>query len=185
MEWPASIDLFLSYLAESSTLIAVVIPALLSFVFLYARKPGACAEREWQVFLLGTFVTIAVSFWRETEELLALHLLPGYPLILVLARAHHRPHPLRAYALCYLSLLCADLLCAWLYMGSRGRGWSADIYLGIGGAGAGDALFIVPPLCAITLALLDRAERSELGHQPLREAMLGCRDHGSKVGAKT
>lgn len=177
-------ETFWSYLAEPSTLIAVIGPFFISALLLVIhRKSLGGPYREAVV--LGTLVSILVAYWEKQDVVLSLHLLPGYPLVLVFLPRIYRPRPAVAYALCFFSMLTADLARVYWYAAAGGSDISDPPYLGIGGAGVLDALFLVPILCAIVVALFERAERSPNARLPLlavaraklqtlSETRLGC-----------
>jgi hypothetical protein len=158
---------FSSYLQQPATLRAVALPALVA-LWLW-RRSRRCGERQphAQAFILGTALSILFSVWVERGDELSLHMLPGYFVAIVFAPARYRPSAARVYALTFLSLLTADVICAAQYFFFQVGHLPADFFRGVGGAGFGDALFWVPAFAALYVHVLARIEAHPLAHTSL------------------
>jgi len=162
---PDSLRYLIEYLLEPSTWVAVLIPAAIAFELWRATAWQPGRQIALQQFLLGTTLSVVFSFWRETDGMIALYMLPGYSVVLFFASAASRPSPPRAYVLCFLSLLTADLWCAAKRAIELHGKLTADFYRGVGGAGLFDSLLIVPAATAICLAIYNRLTRSAPVHE--------------------
>lgn len=103
------------------------------------------------VFCLATAATF--SFAHASER--AIHILPFWSAFLLLYAqyfAAYKLRPLYVWAGSYLSLYIADAAAAFVHFSPRSELW----FLGIGGAGVLDTLFIIPLLTTACAAWLGR-----------------------------
>lgn len=143
-----SVEIALSYLKSLTTQYAVLLPAGLGACF-GLRALRLDHGRAW---LYTTAATVYTARWEFSEHTTQLFLLPWFFLYLAVSLYwRHAWHPAQAYLLTYLSLLSVDVVLA------LARAWQAkeplsQFYLGVGGAGVQDALFVMP-LCAALLVV--------------------------------
>jgi len=142
-----------SYLIAPETRLAVVIPGVASLAILgfYARQ-GKISHRLQLLWVLALGVSFYSARWEITEEVQRLYIYSAFSvacLLLLFVRIYVAPA--LVYALTFLALWWVDVahaLCRALECG-------ADVdrfYVGVGGAGAGDGLVLVPLLTAAAVA---------------------------------
>lgn len=161
----------IEFIEKPATRIAVLLPCLIALLFWWgAATKGVVFAKVWQL-LLGIAITMICSHWKETDDgLLSFHMLPGYALVAVLLPAAERPSSRLGYAFTFLSLLITDVAAAAVYTLQTSGQLTSNFYLGVGGAGHLDALFLLPLATAITLKLLAIAERCPQAHEPILKA---------------
>lgn len=160
---------FAEYLLRPSTLIAVVLPMCVGICWWTLTARFRLSRFEFDAFVLGTAISILCAVWRETDGVLSLHMLPGYALVLAVAPAAYRPDPSRAYLLTWASMFIADAVSAAKYFLLNTGEIHRTFYWGLGGAGVGDALFIVPIGTAAFVYAFTRLNREGWGHVSLLE----------------
>lgn len=141
------------YLHQPETRFAVVIPGLLSLGILgfYARS-GRVSDRLLILWLLALPISYCCARWEEEAGMATLYIYSAFSVacaLLVFKRFYLSPA--LAFALTFLSLFWVDVAQAFW------RALEHDIpleqfYIGIGGAGLRDALFVVPLLTGATVA---------------------------------
>ena len=155
---PTWLHALVAYLLEIPSLIAVVLPALLS-IALWSLVSRVVSLRELALpFLYGTSLSVTFSYWQEIDGVLTLHMLAGYFLLCVLLPRSDRPTWVHAYGLSFFSLLAADVWCAMQRDIAQFGYLRPEFYLGVGGAGFCDDLFILPIATAATLLVLGLIE---------------------------
>jgi hypothetical protein len=141
------------YLVAPETRLAVVIPGLASLAILkfYTRR-GRVSLRLQFMWLLALGISFCCARWEVTGEVQRLYIYSAFSvacLLLLFVRIYVAPA--LAYALTFLALWWVDVAHA-LY---RALEWGVDLdrfYVGVGGAGAGDGLVLVPLLTAAAIA---------------------------------
>lgn len=161
--------------------IAVGAPAVCWAVVLIAQGLGSRAVggppglRWWALATLATFVG---GRWHESADALSLHLV-SYVSLLYFLHAYRRtpPRPLEGGALAFFSLLICDIAHAALRLAIEPKGGlfnSAEWLVGVGGAGWGDGLLLLPVSTALVIAYARwrcRAEHSSRGSQAVRRSV--------------
>lgn len=130
----------LVWLSSPETWLSVVVPGVLSVLALFAHKPGL---RALLVLLAGTVLAVQTAELRYLDGALELHAdawTAGLLLFLAGARIWIMPAA-QAFALTWLSGIVVDF---WVMSGEHEYANSLRLPIGIGGAGAGDALFVEP-----------------------------------------
>jgi hypothetical protein len=155
----------LNYVSNPSVQLAVLLPGLISIAIYWAhRRAGKVSYRLQILWLIAVLLSFYFARWEQTEETQRLYIYSGFSImcfVLLFFRVYISPA--LAYALTFLSLwwvdithaLCQALLC------------QSDLerfYIGVGGAGLFDTLFVVPLLTAgvvaiVTAGLRRRGER--------------------------
>ena len=150
------------YLGRSSTLLAVLVPGALSLgiIAFYSHSKGI-SDRLKLLWMLALPISFCCARWENSEDMQQLYIYSAFSvvcLILLFKRLYISP-PL-AYALTFLSLWWVDVthaFCQFLECGGR----LDEFYLGVGGAGILDALFLVP----LVTALIVGYAKGRLKHQ--------------------
>lgn len=138
--------MLLPYLLETATLIAVIVPALIS---LWALCHSPLSASQWRTWLASTVIAVVTARWDLRAEVQQLFILPvifGW-----IALDLYRSIPWRssqAYAATFLSLWSVDMLHA-ANLNASGLMVSDAFYYGVGGAGWGDGLFLTPIAAAL------------------------------------
>jgi hypothetical protein len=140
----------LKYLASPSIQLAVLIPGLISVaIYWFYRRAGRVSYRLQILWFVALALTFYFARWEQTEDVQRLYMYSGFSvacLVLLFFRVYISPA--LAYALTFLSLwwvdithaLCQAVLCE----------WELDrFYVGVGGAGMLDTLFVVPLMTAV------------------------------------
>jgi hypothetical protein len=159
-----SVTTLVQWLHEPETRQAVIIPGLLSLVILafYARR-GRISDRLQLLWVLALPVSFYCARWQDGADgsgMGALYIYSAFSVacaLLLFMRVY--VSPALAFALTFLSLWLVDVthaLCRALECGVP----LDQFYLGVGGAGAQDALVLVPLLTAATVAYAARRIRS-------------------------
>jgi hypothetical protein len=134
------------YFSRPETWIAVILPGALSLLILW-RAPGRSA---WLTTVWAAMLPLSFAFavWQTSAEGGQLTIMSAFSIAVLfwLWRGYSMSPP-NAFALTFFGLLYVDLMHALLYARAEDLPLSVA-YLGVGGAGAGDALFIVPYLTA-------------------------------------
>src|SRR5262245_38747055 len=141
------------YLVAPETRLAVVIPGLASLAILgfYIRR-GRVSRRLQLLWFLALGVSFCCARWEVTGEVERLYIYSAFSvacLLLLFVRIYVAPA--LAYALTFLGLWLVDVGHALF----RELQWGVDLdrfYVGVGGAGAGDGLLLVPLLTAAAVA---------------------------------
>lgn len=141
------------YLFLPETRLAVIVPGLLSLAIVgfYARR-GRLSGRLQVLWLLALAVSFYCTRWDITPEFEQLYIYSAFSVacaLLVFNRINITPA--LAYALTFLALWWVDVasaLCRALECGVDVE----QFYRGVGGAGASDALVLVPLVTAFTVA---------------------------------
>lgn len=148
-----AIRTLVQYLVAPETWLAVVIPGLASLAILgfYARQ-GKISRRLQLLWLLTLGVSFYCARWEVTAEVERLYIFSAFSvacLLLLFRRVYVAPA--LVYALTFLALWWVDVAHALF----RALEYGADLqrfYVGVGGAGAGDGLVLVPLLTALAVA---------------------------------
>jgi len=149
------------YLVAPETRLAVVIPGVASLAILgfYARR-GRISQRLQLLWILALGVSFCCARWEVTADVQELYIYSAFSvacLLLLFRRIYVAPA--LVYALTFLALWWVDVahaLCRALVCGAD----MESFYVGIGGAGAGDGLVLVPLLTAAAVAYLARLIRA-------------------------
>jgi hypothetical protein len=147
------IALLVSYLHLPETRTAVILPGLASLAILafYARS-GRVSQRLQLLWILALPISYYCARWVVTPEYEQLYIYSAFSVVcaLLLFKRIYVP-PALAFALTFLSLWWVDV--------TRALCWALEcgmpidqFYLGVGGAGARDALVIMPLLTAAIVA---------------------------------
>jgi hypothetical protein len=142
-----------AYLHLPETRSAVIVPGLASLAILgfYARR-GRISHRLQLLWILALAISYYCARWIVTPELQQLYIYSAFSVVcaLLLFKRIYVP-PALAFALTFLSLWWVDVtraLCWALECGAP----IEQFYVGVGGAGMGDALVLVPLLTAASVA---------------------------------
>jgi len=163
----ASVRTLVQWLYLPETRLAVVIPGVLSLAILafYARR-GGISDRLQLVWVLALPVSFYCARWQDVSGMGgmggmgALYIYSAFSVacaLLLFKRIY--VSPALAFALTFLALWWVDVtraLCRALECGVP----LDQFYLGIGGAGAQDALVLVPLMTAATVAYAAHRIRS-------------------------
>jgi hypothetical protein len=145
----------LKYLSSPGIRLSVLLPGLLSVaIYWIYRRAGKVSYRLQALWFVALAVTFFFARWEQSEEVQRLYIYSGFS-IACLVMLYFRVYisPALAYALTFLSLwwvdithaLCQAVLC----------NWDLDrFYVGVGGAGMMDTLFVVPLLTAVSIAFV-------------------------------
>jgi len=137
------------YLLSPAGLIAVLIPGTASIVILamYARAHRISARLQL-LWIASLPIAIACSRWTHVGDLHQLCIFSAFSVasLLVLFKRMYIAPPL-IYAMTFMSLGTVDVAAAFSHALEYDLPLST-FYYGVGGAGVGDALFIVPLLTA-------------------------------------
>lgn len=141
------------YLVAPETRLAVVIPGVASLAILgYYARQGKVSHRLQLLWMLTLGVSFYCARWEITADVQRLYIYSAFSvacLLLLFIRIYVAPA--LVYALTFLALWWVDVahaLCRALECGS-----DVDrFYVGVGGAGAGDGLVLVPLLTAAAVA---------------------------------
>jgi len=142
-----------NYLSRPETHVAVLLPGIVSLavVAVYARA-GKLSRRLQLLWLLALGVSFYFARWELTAEVHQLYLYSAFSvacLVLLFKRVYIAPA--LAYALTFLSLWVVDVG----YALSKTLETDAPLwqfYVGIGGGGLRDALFLLPLLTGAAVA---------------------------------
>jgi hypothetical protein len=144
---------FVNYVLLPETSLAVLVPGLISLVILgFYVRAGKLSSRMQLLWVLAVAVSYYCARWELTAEVERLYIYSAFSVacVVLLFKRISVP-PALAYALTFLSLwwvdvthaLCRAIECdAPLY----------QFYVGVGGGGAGDALFLLPIMTAAVVA---------------------------------
>ncbi len=156
---------FLSYLHLPETRTAVVLPGIasLAIIAFYTRQ-GRISKRLQLLWVLALGITYFCARWSISAEVEQLYAYSAFSVVcaLLLFKRIYVP-PALAFALTFMALWWVDVTRALC------RAVECDLplarfYFGVGGAGARDALLVVPLLTAVfvayaTLRIRARGER--------------------------
>ena len=156
-----SVATLVHWLHEPETRLAVIIPGVISLAILgfYARR-GGISDRLRLLWMLALPVSFYCARWQDGDGMGALYIYSAFSVacaLLLFMRVY--VSPALAFALTFLSLWLVDVTRALC------RALECDVpldqfYLGVGGAGAQDALVLVPLLTAATVAYAGHRIRS-------------------------
>ena len=157
----SSVRTLVHWLHLPETRLAVILPGVLSLAILvfYARR-GRISDRLQRLWMLALPVSFFCARWQDGSGMGALYIYSAFSvtcLLLLFMRVY--VSPALAFALTFLSLWWVDVtraLCRALECGVP----LDQFYLGVGGAGARDALLVVPLLTAAMVAYAARRIRS-------------------------
>lgn len=148
-----SVRTFVNYLLRREIGFAVLLPGLLSLCILsfYVRN-GKVSNRLQLLWILALPVAYYCASWELTAEGARLYIYSAFSVVclLLLFKRIYVP-PALAYSLTFLSLWWVDVtraLCRALECDAP----LAQFYVGVGGAGLRDALFLLPLLTAAAVA---------------------------------
>ncbi len=149
------------YLVAPETSLAVVIPGIASLAILgFYTRQGRVSRRLQLVWMVALGVSFCCARWEITADVQRLYIYSAFSvacLLLLFIRIYVAPA--LVYALTFLALWWVDVahaLCRALECG-------VDVdrfYVGVGGAGAGDGLVLVPLLTAGAVAYVARRIRA-------------------------
>jgi hypothetical protein len=150
IEIPLFSESFWAYLGSSSTRIAVLGPgsASLAILLIYWYR-GGISSRLQVMWVAAVLISFYCTRWDETGDMRALYIFSAFSVasVLLLFNRLYIP-PLLAYALTFLSLWSVDMMHAFCHSLEAGESL-ASFYNGVGGAGATDALLLVPVVTAL------------------------------------
>ncbi|HTS54991.1 MAG TPA: hypothetical protein VMH26_17095 [Burkholderiales bacterium] len=132
---------------------AVLLPGVASVAILaYHARAGKVPRRLQLLWVLALAVSYCCARWELTSDMEQLYIYSAFSVVcLLLLFRRVYVSPALAYALTFLSLWLVDVTCAL----SRALECGAPLsgfYVGVGGAGARDALFLLPLLTAAAVA---------------------------------
>jgi len=144
---------FVNYLLQPETRWAVLLPGILSIaILIYYARAGRISKRLRLLWLLALPIAYFCARWDSTPEGDQLYTFSAFSVacLILLFRRVYIP-PALAYALTFVSLWGVDMTRAMCRM------LECDIplwqfYIGVGGAGARDALFLLPLMTAAAVA---------------------------------
>ena len=141
------------YLITPETRLAVIVPGIASLAILifYARQ-GKISRRLQLLWVLTLGVSFCCARWEVTEEVQQLYIYSAFSvacLLLLFKRIYIAPA--LAFALTFLALWWVDVICA-LFRALQSGADLDRFYVGVGGAGAGDGLLLVPLLTGLAVA---------------------------------
>lgn len=150
-----------AYLSSPSVRLAVLVPgaASLAIIGFYFRS-GGISERLQLVWLLALPVSFYCARWDDSGDVQRLYVFSAFSVacaLLLFGREYIAPA--LAYALTFVSLWGVDMTHAFCQSLERG-GSLRHFYLGVGGAGALDALFLMPLMTAAVVAYAGARMRS-------------------------
>jgi len=156
-----SVRTLVYWLHEPETRLAVIAPGLLSLAILgfYVRR-GGISDRLQLVWMLALPVSFYCAQWQDGDGMGALYIYSAFSIacvLLLFMRIY--VSPALAFSLTFLSLWWVDVTHA-LRRALEFGVPSDQFYLGVGGAGAQDALVLVPLLTAATVAYAAHRIRS-------------------------
>lgn len=138
-------ETFLYYLSLEHVLPTIIIPFGFVAYWLSREQTDRNVLFHW---VPCTIMTYIYSWWVITPDVIQLHMIDIFFFYLAIyLYAGYKISPLSAYALSYLSIVIPDIMRASELI----RMGYADVntfYFGVGGAGLGDGLVIVPILSA-------------------------------------
>jgi hypothetical protein len=141
--------IFLDYLRSPTTHLAVIIPGVLSLAILgFYSRLGRISERLQLLWMLALSIAFYSASWDVSGDMQRLYVYSAFSVtcaMLLFNRMYISPA--LAYALTFLSLWWVDVTRAFCYALECGKPLE-EFYVGVGGAGLLDALFIVPLLTA-------------------------------------
>lgn len=134
------------YLLEPATLIAVVVPALIS---IWALLSSPLSPSQWKAWGISTVLALLTARWDLQEDVQQLFIIPVI-LLWIAAAAYNGVlwSGRQAFAACFTSLWLVDMVQA-ARLHAVGGMSASHFYTGVGGAGIRDGLILFP-----TLALL-------------------------------
>lgn len=166
INFSALIDNLPNYIEQPSACYAVILPLVLGLFFNVTTSHRKWPELHAVTFVLGTTLSVVFSLHRTTGDEEVLLGLPGYALLLLLLPLRFSPSWQQAFVCNFASLLIADLWGAatpHLIHGSLPN----DFYFGVGGAGFGDQLFLVPLLMAPVMVVRQWMSTRDWAERPL------------------
>jgi len=143
------------YFARPAILLAVLLPGLISVsIYWFYRRAGRVSYRLQVLWFIALALTFSFAHWEQSEDVQRLYIYSGFSvacLILLFFRVYISPA--LAYALTFLSLWWVDMTHALCH--AMVRPWDLDrFYVGVGGAGLLDTLFVVPLMTAVFVGLV-------------------------------
>jgi hypothetical protein len=138
-----------AYLSRPETGVAVLLPGVVSLgilaFYVHAGKVSRRLQLLWLLALAVSFYSARWEFTLETDQLYIYSAFSVACVVLLFRRVY--VSPALAYALTFLSLWSVDITCALSRTVECGAPlW--QFYVGVGGAGFRDALFLLPLLTA-------------------------------------
>ena len=142
----------LAYLGRPATLLAVVVPGALALAIVcFNSRRGHISERLQLIWLLTLSLSFCCARWEQTEDLQQLYIFSFFSVVCILLLfRRHSISPALAYALTFLSLWWVDIMQAFCRHLESGEPLDR-FYIGVGGAGALDALFLIPLFTALAV----------------------------------
>ena len=144
---------FWTYLSSPSTRVAVLGPGSVSLaIVLFYSYRGRISPSLQLIWVVTVLISFYCSRWDESGDMRRLYIFSAFSvasLLLLFKRLYISP--LLTYALTFLSLWSVDMmhaLCRSLELDNSIEGF----YSGIGGAGATDALSLVPLITAMMVS---------------------------------
>ena len=145
----SAFKILLEYLRSPETHLAVIFPGVLSLAILgFYSRLGRISQRLQLLWVLALAIAFYSAHWDVSEDMQRLYVYSAFSVtcaMLLFNRMYISP-PL-AYALTFLSLWWVDVTRAFCFALECGRPLE-EFYVGVGGAGLLDALFIMPLLTA-------------------------------------
>jgi hypothetical protein len=145
----------LRYFSDPAVQLAVLLPGIVSVAIYWAyRRAGKVSFPLQVLWSAALALTFFFARWEHSEDAQRLYIYSGFSVAcLVLLYFRVYIPPALAYALTFLSLwwvdvthaLCQAVLCKWDL---------ERFYVGVGGAGVFDTLFVVPLLTACLVAIV-------------------------------
>ena len=148
----SAFKILLEYLGSPETHLAVIVPGILSLAILgFYSRLGRISERLQLLWVLALSIAFYSARWDLSGEMQRLYVYSAFSVtcaMLLFNRMYISPQ--LAYALTFLSLWWVDVTRAFCFALECGKPLE-EFYVGIGGAGLMDALFIVPLLTALAV----------------------------------
>lgn len=154
------------WLAQPQTWVAVALPALISGVYLARERLN-----KLDLFLVfaGIMAETLLARLVEVEGTRELHTAPVFACLLavLVGIRMYIPDIGKAYALTWVVSITSDFFGMMRLTSTVGE--PVHLPIGIGGAGVGDALFVVPIVLAVGLAVLSLVRRQSASDTGARQ----------------
>ncbi len=160
---------FWAYVSSPSTRVAVLGPGGVSLaIVLFYSYRGRISPSVRLIWILTVLISFYCSRWDDSGDMRRLYIFSAFSVasLLLIFKRLYIP-PLLVYALTFLSLWSVDMMHAFCYNLELDNS-TAGFYSGIGGAGATDALSLVPLITAMMVSYAAaRVRQQEEALQPI------------------